>query len=58
MLLGAAQTDEDADEAGRVVEGVGWVGSMMVLRLPGSLLTQEGREGVRDVEVVFGEGGG
>jgi hypothetical protein len=45
VVLGAAQTDEEAGRAQDVVDGIWGEGKMRLLRLPGSLLTEEGKNG-------------
>jgi nitrogen regulatory protein PII-like uncharacterized protein len=44
VLLGAAQTDEQAAVAQTTVDEVWGEGKMKVLRLPASLLTDQGKE--------------
>jgi len=45
VLLGAAQTDGQATAARQVVDEVWGQGGMRILRLPGALLTEEGKKG-------------
>jgi len=45
VLLGAAQTDPEVENAKRIVNEVFGQDKMRVVRLPPSLLTKEGKEG-------------